>query len=181
MICEDQILYLDNHLLVLDKPGGIPTQPPPDGAPGISLEEQGKDYLKKKFNKPGNVFLQAVHRIDKAVSGVVIFARTSKALSRMGEQMRAGQISKIYLALVEGKATGQGIKLEDWLLHCERRARICTQMTKDAKLSQLVYDVMQQTGNFSLLKIHLLVCMTEAIFLPMMNIFRFLIILNLKV
>src|SRR5438874_98527 len=94
------ILYSDNHLLLINKPAGVLTQSNHLGE--ISLEEMAKKWVKENFNKPGSVFLQAVHRLDKGVSGVVLFARTSKALTRLNEQMREQHFEKKYLAIVEG-------------------------------------------------------------------------------
>src|SRR5438874_3745033 len=107
------ILYQDNHCLAVAKPAGW-----------LSTHYQGRDetmdravkaYLKEKFRKPGNVFLGIVHRLDRLVSGVLLFARTSKAAARLAEQFREGTVEKVYWAVVEGElATGAG-SLEDWL------------------------------------------------------------------
>src|ERR1700753_3721777 len=93
-------LYEDNHLLVLNKPAGLLTQP--SGTSQESLEQQAKAWLKAIYHKPGNVFLEAIHRLDKPVSGVVVFGKTSKALTRLNTSMRAKQARKIYQAWVEG-------------------------------------------------------------------------------
>lgn len=95
------ILYEDNHLLAVDKPAGISTQDEPDGIFG--LETHIKALLKQRDNKPGNVYLHAVHRLDKPVSGIVIFAKSQKALSRCNESLRALLWTKIYEAEVEGR------------------------------------------------------------------------------
>lgn len=115
-------LFLDNHLLVLDKPWGLLTQP--SGTAEDSLEAQGKAFLKERFQKPGAVFLEAVHRIDRAVGGVVLFARTSKALSRLNDAQRSGKLVKLYRARVSGQPQdAQGV-LEDWLIHDDFQARL---------------------------------------------------------
>lgn len=95
-----QIIYVDNHLLVVNKPAGILTQP--SGTLQPNLEEQAKSWIKERYQKQSNVFLGVVHRLDKPVSGIVLFARTSKALSRLNELMRQQQTKKFYLAVVEG-------------------------------------------------------------------------------
>ncbi|MGN0866621.1 MAG: RluA family pseudouridine synthase [Oligosphaeraceae bacterium] len=127
---QPQVLYLDNHLLVLDKPWGMLTQP--SGTRESSLEEWGKAYLKERFQKPGNVFLEAVHRIDRVVGGVVLFARTSKALSRLNACQRSHGIRKEYQGLVwRGGTRLEGTpfaresgELRTWLVHEEHFARV---------------------------------------------------------
>src|SRR5882672_2131494 len=91
------ILYEDNHLLVVNKPAGILVQG--DATGDTPLVEIGKDYIGKKYGKPGAVFLGVVHRLDRPVSGIVVFARTSKALSRMNELFRSRETKKIYWAV----------------------------------------------------------------------------------
>ena len=95
------IIYMDNHLLVVRKPAGMLVQGDKTGDP--TLLEQGRMYLKEKFDKPGNVFLGLVHRLDRPVSGVMVFARTSKAASRLTTQFRTRNVDKHYRALVQGK------------------------------------------------------------------------------
>ncbi len=95
-----QILYLDNHVLVLNKPKGLLTLPSIHESD--CLVERGKLILKEKFNKPGNVFLHSVHRLDRSASGIVVLARTSKALSRLNETLREGEWRKIYHLTHEG-------------------------------------------------------------------------------
>ena len=110
--CKKNILYLDNHLLVIRKPAGILIQG--DDSGDVAILELCKDYLKEKFNKPGNVFLGLVHRLDRPVSGVVVFARTSKAASRLTEQFKNRETNKVYRALIQGKVNENGI-LEDYI------------------------------------------------------------------
>src|SRR5438046_3101712 len=114
------ILYEDNHCLALAKPSGA-----------LSTHYQGreetldravKQYLKEKYHKPGNVFLGVVHRLDRPVSGVLLFARTSKAAARLAEQFREGTVEKVYWAIVEGEVATTAGTLEDWLLK-DRQAR----------------------------------------------------------
>ena len=95
-----EILHIDNHLLVVNKPAGTLVQGDKTG--DLSLLETARDYLKKEFNKPGNVYLGLVHRLDRPVSGVVVLARTSKAASRLSQQIREKAWKKTYWALVEG-------------------------------------------------------------------------------
>lgn len=147
-------LYIDNHLLALDKPGGLLTQP--SGTTDSSLEEFGKAYIKERFGKPGAVFLEAVHRIDRGVCGVVLFARTSKALSRMNAVMRAGKCEKIYRAIVSGQLKAPEGRLTDWLRHDDFHAEITLPGADGARECTLSYKVVQTLpGGFSLLEIHL--------------------------
>ena len=100
------ILYLDNHLLVVRKPAGMLVQGNHTG--DENLLDIGKAYLKVKFNKPGNVFLGLVHRLDRPVSGVVVFARTSTSARRLSQQFRERTVKKRYVALVHGKVPKNG-------------------------------------------------------------------------
>lgn len=117
------VLYEDNHLLALDKPAGLPTVP--DASEDRSLLDDAKSYLKEKYAKPGEVFLGVVHRLDRPVSGVVLFARTSKAAARLSEAWRSGAVRKEYLGWSEARspraeAEGGG-ELEQWLVKDESR------------------------------------------------------------
>lgn len=108
------ILYEDNHILAVDKPPGIETQG--------ELEAGAKEYIKSKFNKPGEVFLHAVHRLDQRASGICLFARTSKALSRLSKSLRENKWERTYLARVETAPEGPEGVLVDYLRHGEGRA-----------------------------------------------------------
>src|SRR5262245_23380293 len=118
---ELDILYEDNHCVAVAKPAGV-----------IATHYQGREetldrlvkrYLKAKYTKPGNVFLGVVHRIDRPVSGVLLFARTSKAAARLSEQFREGTIEKVYWAIVEGQLEKSAGSLEDWLLKDREQRR----------------------------------------------------------
>ena len=145
------VLYVDNHLLVLNKPVGLLTQP--SGTSQDNLEDRAKAWIKAEYHKPGAVFLEAVHRIDRPVAGVVLFARTSKALSRLNEAMRQGDCEKIYLALVSGTLPGKDGALKDWLLHGRHRAKVVPADTPGAKAAVLNYTVLRHNGGRSLLRI----------------------------
>ena len=101
-----KVLYTDNHLLVVRKPAGMLVQG--DRTGDTSLLDYARKYIKDKYNKPGNVYLGLVHRLDRPTSGVVVFALTSKAAKRLSEQFRVGSVRKIYWALVEGKTPTSG-------------------------------------------------------------------------
>lgn len=99
-LLDSEILYLDNHLLIVDKPTLLLTQPA--GGETDSVQTRGSEWLKEKFQKPGNVFLHPVHRLDRVASGIVVCARTSKCLTRLNEQIRKGDWKKLYRLRYEG-------------------------------------------------------------------------------
>src|SRR2546428_8242662 len=107
------ILYEDNHCLAVAKPSGVSSAH--FQGRDQTLDRAVKEYLKEKYQKPGNVFLGVVHRLDKPVSGVLLFARTSKAAARLAEQFREGTVEKVYWAIVEGEIDKTAGTLEDWL------------------------------------------------------------------
>ncbi len=153
-LSDSEIVFCDNHLLVAQKPCGLPTQPPP-GEGGESLEDFAKAWVKKTYHKPGNVFLHALHRLDKPVSGLVLFARTSKALSRLNEQQRAQEIQRIYGAEVEGILPFKEGKLDHYLIHKEHRAVLAKAGDKEAKHARLTFQVIQFREHSTLVKIEL--------------------------
>ena len=116
------------------------------------LTELAKAWVKKKYNKPGNVFLHPVHRLDKAVSGLVLFARTSKALSRLQEMMRERKITKIYHALVDGELPSEQGRLVHHLIHGSFRAEV----SREGKESILDYQVLKREKGATLLEINLI-------------------------
>lgn len=115
------VLYEDNHLLAVAKPAGLLTQGAPAGIP--SLEAQAKAYLKAKYAKAGNVYLGIPHRLDRPVSGVVVFARTSKAAQRLAEQFRDRTVAKVYWGMVEGNLDPVEGRWRDWLRKVANEAR----------------------------------------------------------
>ncbi len=126
------ILYLDNHLLVARKPAGMLIQG--NHTADENLLDRGKAFLKVKFNKPGNVFLGLVHRLDRPVSGVVVFARTSTAARRLSDQFRKRTVEKCYVALVEGKVAKTGRLVHD-IARRQTKSRIVTRGGQRAELS----------------------------------------------
>ena len=148
------IVYVDNHLLCLDKPGGLLTQP--SGTDRDSLEARGKAWLKEEYHKPGAVFLEAVHRIDTPVCGLVLFARTSKALSRLNEAIRNGDCTKEYRALVAGVPKTPMAELRNWLTHDDHLAHVVPLGTPEAHLAVLRYEIIERRKNgTTLLKVML--------------------------
>jgi 23S rRNA pseudouridine1911/1915/1917 synthase len=116
------VLYEDNHLLVVNKPAGLPTQGAAAGED--SLVVRAKEYLKRKYDKPGNVYVGVVSRLDALVTGVVVLARTSKAAARLSEQFREAEVAKTYWAVVEGIPKASDATLVDWLAKDERQRKM---------------------------------------------------------
>ncbi len=148
-----EILYEDNHLLVVNKPAGLLTQP--SGTEQDSLESHCKQWIKTKYNKPGQVFLHAIHRLDKQVSGIVVFARTTKSLTRLNAAMRQKSYKKCYLALVEKAPNAPEGILEHYLTHDDYQANVVAKGHPGAKLSRLQYRILKEFGNYIVLEIEL--------------------------
>jgi len=154
MMADSEILLVDNHLLAVNKPAGLVTQP--SGAHADSLESRAKAWIKQEFAKAGKVFLEAVHRIDRPVSGVVLFARTSKALSRLNASQRARDCSKTYLAVVTGQPPNREARLEDTLVHDSHQARVVATDHPRGKHAVLEYRMLGVNDGRRLLQIRLL-------------------------
>ncbi len=148
------VLYEDNHLLVVVKPAGLATMGLPAGEE--TLFTQAKKYIKAKYNKPGEVYLGVVSRLDVAVSGVVVFARTSKAAARLNDQFRQHTAKKTYLALVEGKVFPPEADCVDRLFEDKQRKQVWLTRDKDSKEARLHYRKIRPCGKDSLLEIQLL-------------------------
>ena len=132
-------VYEDNHLLVAVKPQGQLTQSDETG--DLSLQDECKQYIKEKYQKPGEVYLGLVHRLDRPVGGLVAFARTSKAASRLSEQLRTHHMEREYLAVVEGEDLPARGDLRDWLLQGEDGlVRVVPEGTPGAKEARLRYE-----------------------------------------
>ena len=148
---EKNILYLDNHLLVLNKPAGLLVQG--DHTGDDTLLEMGKTYLKSAFSKPGNVYLGIVQRLDRPVSGVVVFARTSKAASRLSAMIREHDFQKSYWALVHG-TTATSATLSDYIVRDGVRSMITD--SEHGKHAKLEYRRLAVHDNVSWVEIDLL-------------------------
>lgn len=147
------VLYEDNHLLAVNKPADLLTQP--SGTERDSLEARAKDWIKKREHKPGAVYLHAVHRLDGPVSGIVLFARTSKALSRLNSAIRERATRKTYLALVSPPPPDTQEKvLEHYLLHEDQCAKIVSKDTPKAQLARLHYRVQSKTSTYAMLEVY---------------------------
>ncbi len=147
------ICFNDNHLLVVSKPPNLLTQP--DRPTDESLERMLKSWIKKEAHKEGNVFLHCVHRLDRPVSGLVIFAKTSKALSRLNEQSRALEIQRVYIAEVEGSLSQKMGRLDHYLIHGDHRSHVVKEGTEGAKHARLNYEVLHYTPHSTFVKVEL--------------------------
>lgn len=144
------VLFIDNHLLVVNKPPGLLAQADRTGDPDVvSL---GKAYLKERFDKPGNVFLGLVHRLDRPASGVMVLARTSKAAARLAEQFRERRPVKRYIAVVEGALSGEGT-CRDRIAKRDGRARIVPASDPDGKPARLTWRAVMSRGDLTLVDV----------------------------
>jgi 23S rRNA pseudouridine1911/1915/1917 synthase len=147
-------IFEDNHLLVVNKPVNIPVQSDESG--DIDFQTILKNYIARKYQKPGNVFLGIVHRLDRPVGGVMVFARTSKAASRLSEQIRNRTFDKTYLAVLHGAPASRGI-LKHWLLKDSKTNMVIAHQREvpGSKHAVLHYDRVGISGDLSLVKIKL--------------------------
>lgn len=154
-ILEIKLIFEDNHLLVVEKPVNMPTQS--DSSGDIDLLTYLKDDLKVRYQKPGNVYLGLVHRLDRPVGGVMVFAKTSKAAARLSAQIREGKIEKYYLAIVRGFLKTKNDRLHNYLIKDYRQniVRVVPASTPDSKEALLDYEVIGEREKLSLLKITL--------------------------
>ncbi len=152
-----KVLYEDNHIIVVEKIPNIPSQA--DKTNDLDMLTIVKQYIKDKYHKPGEVYLGLIHRLDRPVGGVMVFARTSKAASRLSEEVRNKVFKKQYLAIVDGKFEQNKGEFEDYLLKNERNniSKVVKAGTKNAKLAKLDYEVLKYVEeiNLSLVKINL--------------------------
>ena len=150
-----EVLFEDNHLLIVNKKSGDIVQGDKTGDKPLS--DVVKEYIKEKYNKPGEVFLGVVHRLDRPTSGIIIFARTSKALERLNKMLRERTISKTYWAVVKNTP----LKEKDSLIHFlkknpkNNKSTVFTKETDASKKAILHYSVIKKLDNYSLLKIDL--------------------------
>ena len=148
------VLYEDNHLIAVNKPAGYVVQ---ENNPGFkSLQEEVKAYIKEKYNKPGAVFLGVIHRLDTVVTGVVLFARTSKALARMNEQSKQRSIKKTYLALVRRKPNPMAGTLVHYLKKDEKKnkTKLYEEEREGSKRAELHYEYISTANHCFLLRVN---------------------------
>jgi 23S rRNA pseudouridine1911/1915/1917 synthase len=172
------VLYEDNHLIIVNKPAGLLSQP--TDLESDSMETRVKAWIKEKYHKPGNVFVSVVHRLDKPVSGILVLAKTSKALSRLNESMRSKHMQKTYLAFVEGIPHKKQDTLTHYLVHGDHYSLISNQKDKQAKMACLHYDTLETRQNSTLMQIiletgryHQIRCQLAAIHHPVIGDLRY--------
>ena len=148
-----KVLYEDNHLIAVYKNHGVLVQGDKSG--DNCLMDDVKEYLKEKYKKPGNVFLGLLHRLDRPVAGIVLFAKTSKGASRLSEQFRNHTIEKIYQALVEGKPKNSKGTLVNWLRKDKEKNKVevFDKEVSDSQRAELDYEVIKSANKQSLLKV----------------------------
>ncbi len=151
-----KVVYEDNHIIIVDKCSGEIVQGDKTGDKPLS--ETVKEYIKEKYNKPGNVFLGVVHRLDRPVSGLVVFAKTSKALSRLNDMFRTGDVHKTYWAVVKRRDIALEGTLTDWLTRNERQNKSYAHEREvpGAKKAVLKYKVRAVADNYMLIEVTLL-------------------------
>jgi 23S rRNA pseudouridine1911/1915/1917 synthase len=151
-----KIIYEDNHIIVVFKEAGEIVQGDKTGDEPLS--EKVKQYIKEKYHKPGNVFLGVVHRLDRPVAGLVVFARTSKALSRLNDMFRNGEVHKTYWAITKEEPKESESLLENWLVRNEKQNKSYAydHEVPNSKLAKLTYKVIGKSENYTLLEVHLI-------------------------
>ena len=162
-----KILYEDNHIIVVIKPYNVPVQA--DSSNDLDMLTIIKNYIKEKYNKPGNVYLGLVHRLDRPVGGVMVFAKTSKAASRLSEEVRTNKIHKTYLAVVHGVLDKKDDKLINKMSKDQKTHNSYID-EKNGKEAVLEYKVIKEEDNLSLLKINLITGRHHQIRLQLSNI-----------
>lgn len=151
-----QVIYEDNHIIVVSKRSGEIVQGDKTGDEPLS--ETVKQWIKEKYQKPGNVFLGVVHRLDRPVSGLVVFAKTSKALSRLNEMFRVGNVHKTYWALTKNRPAKTEGTLEHWLVRNEKQNKSYAydREVKNSKKAILHYKVIGATDRYTLIEVQLM-------------------------
>ncbi|MCQ2564806.1 MAG: RNA pseudouridine synthase, partial [Clostridia bacterium] len=156
MTIEPKIIYEDNHIIVVIKPQNISVQE--DESKDPDMLTIIKNYIKERDNKPGNVFLGLVHRLDRPTGGVMVFAKTSKAASRLGEQLKSKQMHKHYLCVVNGRPQIVSDRLVTYLKKDEKTntVRIAPKLETGSKEAVLEYNVIETKNKFTLIDVDLL-------------------------
>lgn len=147
-----KVLFEDNHCLVIEKPVNVPMQA--DDSEDMDVIRLAKNYLKEKYDKPGNVYCGLVHRLDRPVGGVVVLAKTSKAASRLSDSVRTNKMNKKYCAIVVGQLPNEKV-LKDYLIKDDKTNTSRVTSEKYGKYSELSYKVLDRKDNLSFIQIDL--------------------------
>lgn len=164
------ILYEDNHIIVVNKPQNVPTQSDLSG--DTDMLTYVKEYIKEKYNKPGNVYVGLVHRLDRPTGGILVFAKTTKAASRLSEQIKNGTMQKTYLCVVEGTPQENRAELTNYLKKNakQNKVQVVPAPVEGAKEAKLSYEVLSTVDKFSLLKVNLMTGRSHQIRVQLSNI-----------
>lgn len=167
---ELNVVYEDNHIIVVIKPQNIPTQE--DDSKDKDLLTMVKEYIKIEENKPGNVYVGLVHRLDRPTGGLMVFAKTSKAASRLTQEMHTGDFKKRYLTVVVGKPRDKRAKLVNYLMKNARTntVQVVPELTTNAKRAELEYQVLDEKEKVSLVEVQLLTGRSHQIRVQMKHI-----------
>ena len=149
------VIFEDNHVIVVVKPQNIPTQL--DESNDLDMLTMVKNYIKEKYDKPGNVYLGLVHRLDRPTGGLMVFAKTGKAASRLSEQLASGEMTKKYLAVVNGVVSKNSEKLVNYLKKNAKTNMVAVvpELTTGAKRAELEYEVLERREKVSLVSLNL--------------------------
>jgi 23S rRNA pseudouridine1911/1915/1917 synthase len=163
VITEKDVLYEDNHLIAINKRGGDIVQV--DDSGDKSLEDMVKDFLAKKYDKPNGAFAGVIHRLDRPVSGMILFAKTSKGLDRMNKAFHDRKVKKTYLAVVKERPPHKSGKLTNWLLRDRKKmiTKAYDREVKNGSYAELDYEVVGQLNGYYLLQINPLTGRTHQI------------------
>ncbi len=151
-----QVVYEDNQILVVIKPHNQPSQKDESG--DLDLLTEVKEYVKQKYNKPGEAFIGLVHRLDRPTGGLMVFARNSKSAERLSKQLQSHQMQKVYFAVVEGKIKYQSQSLVHYLKKDEKNnlVKICPALEEGAKKAELMFETLERNEKHSLLSVKIL-------------------------
>ena len=165
-----EVVYEDNHLLVVIKPQNMPSQK--DETRDKDIHTLCKEYLKEKYNKPGEVYLGLLHRLDRPTGGLMMFAKTSKCAERLSKQIRDGEVQKDYVAVVVGKPKFSSDYLVNYLKKDEKTntVKVVPSLETGAKKAEMTYKVLDQTDKLSLIKCELMTGRSHQIRVQMANI-----------
>ncbi len=164
-----QVVFEDNQVVVVLKPQNQPSQQDESG--DLDLLTEVKQYVKQKYNKPGEAFVGLVHRLDRPTGGLMVFARNSKAAQRLADQIKDGTMKKTYYAVVEGNVTKQSGKLINYLKKDEKNniVRLCPPLEEGAKKAELEFSVLEKSEKHTLLRIQILTGRSHQIRVQMAN------------
>ncbi len=164
-----QVVYEDNQIIVVIKPHFQPSQP--DESNDLDLLSEIKQYVKEKYEKPGEAFIGLVHRLDRPTGGLMVFARTSKAAQRLSDEIKDGRMKKTYYAVVEGNVKKNSEKLINYLKKDEKNnvVRLCPPLEAGAKKAELVFNVLEKNDKHTLLSIQILTGRSHQIRVQMAN------------